>query len=638
MTPTEHNKKALAELFEFIQSAKIVNNIQTIFETAHIKVEMQKTEEYKAKVVQQVKLLINEQWVCTETAGAKVEFLFLNQFKFSFDRNTNQLCMFNKPLLAQESWQEIKYEKPNRNKPDSMLNSHPMDWLYLKERKGGQDYESGFLITIKRLKFSSYILFTALMQTAKVAITNQLMRDFVAHGFNEIAHLSFYEVTKQSKNKETQAKLKGLNERLNKFFYDIEQDCVAGDVPLQLQSTLADGFSSLFGEDWMRLYFYKHNYFCLKLMRDFIEQHKDSKDRLLEWEKYNPIMAMMLIRANCTTAQIQDDNIFSYQNLLSDETPFLKFDKKVQVRKFFALSLNQAMLIFNPQWIEFDERNYKGQISFFVGMDETFLEKVTRTWKLAIKWLEYAKDFENSDENLVAMGQCLRQAAKFEDVVDNVDSMQIGIFFNILYKQIKEINRINSKRARHCSIPLFGNVFAVNGWIDFASRRNARDTDWNINLLSTTTTAKSLSGKEAEWHKELQEVDYEKLMQDDQLLVRYHTQPNLKKLMHSYEIEEAVFEPILSNRELMLEGREMNHCIYSMREEVSLNQMCVFRGRRGTERVTVSLEIKFHNKKPIGFRATECESYGNGGVSKEMEHLADLLGEAIEREATTKHS
>lgn len=650
-----HNKKTLKRFFEFLLNANVgtahmMDILQEIAAKHSDNVEA-KTLATQSKEMQRyaqiLSNLLNEKRSCNPVAKGVVEMQFFEgMYKLCFDQLKHELKMYMRS--AQENqWVEIKHKQAKNIKNENLSNVHALDWLCMPLGVVA-DMDDHYAISEHRAKFDKFICAVAQLSSFDVLVDSHVIKDFTIHNFDDHAVYSFREIMGLhkglSQGKSTHIKL-GADTKIVKMKNDA-LSCIENyeQVLVNAEQALIKDFTSLFGEDWMRLYSYLHSTFSLKHMREFIQQFRENKEKLLQWEQSNPVTAMMLIRTGCTADQINNNNIFSYDNLLSANSPFFPFEKKAQIRHFMKLPVERAKLFYLYHYIEYAKPQYQTYEAFRLRNFANLFEQAQGMWKVAIKWVEHPQVLEQNDLNVEALAETVLHMDAFHSCIDHFDAYKVSLLFNLLLEE--ETAQKERERRMHrdafgahhdrLALTYFMGMSSANSILDFATSRNAYGTDWNINSLTSKTTYKRLTEKIQEWHNDLQEVDYQKLMEDDSRLESYYTHPDLKRLITTRYINGATFVPITTNRDLFLEGREMNHCVYSMHEDVSGGELCVFQGFLGSERVTLSLEVIYHHKKVIGFKVDQCQAYENSDASVEIQEISQRLAEILEAEALKK--
>lgn len=339
---------------------------------------------------------------------------------------------------------------------------------------------------------------------------------------------------------------------------------------------------------------------------DQLISEPDEIEAIQYWMNDNPNKALYLLRAGATIAEIEDQNVLCYKNILAENNGGvggLGFANKAQYRKFLKLPFNIAMLFFWLDTIRLSG-DYGKQNRFFEVM---FGDEATQHWDMALCWLEQASiedkwcnySLAHTFKSIIPLAQTYNEAGRDK----------IGFGLDLLYQNAKLIQaKIELKKDVREDLIGHTNIQ------DFLRHREARGEKYNIERLNSKTTLKSLDVKISEWIEDLNSLELKALQENPHLVKQYG-----HFLMKEMVVEGCTFTPITSNLELMLEGVEMDNCVYSFRDDMESDCYLVFKVVLGDERASVGYLL---DEEELAVELDQVVLRSNKRVSNELFAIA----------------
>lgn len=375
-----------------------------------------------------------------------------------------------------------------------------------------------------------------------------------------------------------------------------------------------ESFKKFLDKDILSYYAEWKGEFSLKEYVSFARINAESLPVLRKWREENPNKSLLILHGECTQKDVENLNLFSYENLLNPQNPIARFESKAQIRKLLDFPYSMLKSYFTTM------------SSLRLGQEVSAVEE-ERCWVLFLRWIERSRlTFTNTPHSAKGMHDFIMKIVKLIPVMDEVDMGCLAYGMDILFRELCKDDSglqfgIGGRWAADRFFAAMTHTAKVDELLDFMKNKDAWGERYNAERITSKTTAKSLKRLVDEWHKDLQVVDLEKLRTDKSRIYEY-THPSLKE----HVINGVVFTPIKTNLELMEHGIQMDNCAYSYENEVREGVYIFFAARHGEETYMVSFEV-------VGaITLDECKGFRNSIPDDEVYAAAEMLEHKLQND------
>lgn len=366
---------------------------------------------------------------------------------------------------------------------------------------------------------------------------------------------------------------------------------------------LREQLYSFLDQKTLKYYLYRHDGFSLSHYIYFLREYQDCFEHMNNWDGDSPSKLMYLLRLDHPKQSLGNSNFFSYENLISSAQIELdyNFPSKAALRGFLKLPLDCVDYSISP-YCTIDATTELQDIN----------EKQKKRWFVLMQWLQHSRlPIENTAEYVQAFKVIQCQMHKIYEAAKHSEAQKVAFGLDVLFSKAKYMqSKVEAdKHLWMRGMGLIDDFITDNTdeiW-DFLSKKNACQTEYNLNSITSKVTIKSLTQKIKKWHQEVQDFSYQQLKNNPERIVEYN-----HPMLTTYEVGQTRFIPLISNLELMEEGIRMNNCVFSFDESIREKEYLVFMAFRGDERATVGLDLS------ITLYVDQCYLANNQNTSEEL--------------------